>query len=103
MPPAVDLLPIPVLFPLHILLALVAVEAGRWLGKRARSGGTEPEGPVSASVTATLGLLAFVLAFTFAMAASRFDTRRQMVIEDANAIGTLYLRTSLLAEPGASQ
>ena len=45
-------------------------------------------------VGATLGLLAF----TFGMAASRFDTRKQLVLDEANAIGTTYLRTAMLPE-----
>jgi hypothetical protein len=50
-------------------------------------------------VGAILGLLAFMLAFTFSLAASRFDARRQVVLEEANAIGTTYLRARLLPEP----
>jgi hypothetical protein len=42
-----------------------------------------------------LGLLALLLAFTFSMSNSRFDTRRQLVIEEANAIGTAVLRTDI--------
>lgn len=98
-----DRLPILALFFLTVLLALAGVEAGRWLAGRVKARGTEPEGPVGASVGATLGLLAFILALTFSMAASRFDARKQMVIQDANAIGTTYLRASLLPEPVASQ
>jgi hypothetical protein len=54
---------------------------------------------VGAIVAAGLGLLAFLLAFTFGMAASRFDTRRGLVLDEANAIGTTYLRAALLPEP----
>jgi hypothetical protein len=54
-------------------------------------------------VAATLGLLAFLLAFTFGLAASRFDARRLVVLEEANAIGTTYLRTSFLPEPGRGE
>jgi hypothetical protein len=54
-------------------------------------------------VGAVLGLLAFMLAFTFGLAASRFDARRQVVLEEANAIGTTYLRTRLLPEPERSE
>jgi hypothetical protein len=54
---------------------------------------------VAAIVAAGLGLLAFLLAFTFGMAASRFDTRRGLVLDEANAIGTTYLRAALLPEP----
>jgi hypothetical protein len=49
-------------------------------------------------VGTTLGLLAFMLAFTFGMAASRFDTRKQLVLDEANAVGTTYLRTAMLPE-----
>jgi hypothetical protein len=98
-----DLVPIPVLLPLTVILALIAVEIGRWLGQRRKQRGAEPEAAVGASVGATLGLLAFVLAFTFGMAADRFNTRKSLVVEDANAIGTTYLRTSLLPDPPASE
>lgn len=55
-------------------------------------------GAVEASVFALLGLL---LGFSFAGATSRFDSRRQLVIQEANAIGTAYLRLDLL--PAANQ
>jgi hypothetical protein len=54
---------------------------------------------VGSIIGATLGLLAFILAFTFGVAASRFDTRKQLVLEESNAIGTTYLRADLLPEP----
>jgi hypothetical protein len=98
-----DRIPILVLFLLTLLLGFVAVEAGRWFGGRRRHQQAEPEAPVGAAVGATLGLLAFILAFTFGMAASRFDVRKQMVVEDANAIGTTYLRVSFMPEPPASK
>jgi hypothetical protein len=54
-------------------------------------------------VASILGLLALVLAFTFSLAASRFDARRQTVLQEANAIGTAYLRARLLGEPQRSE
>jgi hypothetical protein len=48
---------------------------------------------------ALLGLLALLLGFTFAMTISRFDTRKNLVLEEANAIGTTYLRAQLLPDP----
>lgn len=47
-------------------------------------------------VSAVLGLFALLLGFTFALAVDRFDARRVLVLEEANAIGTTYLRTQLL-------
>jgi hypothetical protein len=98
-----DEIPIPVLFLLTLLLAFAAVELGRWFGRRRQHQQAEPEAPVGAAVGATLGLLAFMLAFTFGMAASRFDTRKLMVVQDANSIGTTYLRASLMPDPPASK
>ncbi|MGE5209327.1 MAG: hypothetical protein ACM3KL_08360 [Alphaproteobacteria bacterium] len=48
--------------------------------------------------SAVLGLLALLLGFTFAMALGRYDSRRNLVLEEANAIGTTYLRASFLPE-----
>lgn len=45
-----------------------------------------------------LALLAFILAFTFSIASSRYDARKQLVLEEANSIGTAILRTDFLAE-----
>jgi hypothetical protein len=46
-----------------------------------------------------LGLLALLLAFSFAMGVDRFEERRHLVVKEANAIGTSYLRAQLLDEP----
>ena len=46
-----------------------------------------------------LGLLALLLAFSFAMGIDRYEERRRLVILEANAIGTSYLRAQLLDEP----
>ena len=94
-----DVLPLWGLFLTVVVLVLAAIEGGYRLGSyRHRHAGREKEAPVGAMVGATLGLLAFMLAFTFGMAASRFDTRKQLVLDEANAIGTTYLRTAMLPE-----
>ncbi len=94
-----DVLPLWGLFLTILVLVLAAIEGGYRLGSyRHRQSGREKEAPVGAMVGATLGLLAFMLAFTFGMAASRFDTRKQLVLDEANAIGTTYLRTAMLPE-----
>ena len=53
----------------------------------------------SITVTAVMGLLALLIAFTFSIALERFDTRRMNVLNEANAIGTTYLRAQLMEEP----
>jgi len=47
---------------------------------------------------AVLGLLALLLGFTFAMAVNRYEARRELVVKQANAIGTTFLRAALLPE-----
>jgi hypothetical protein len=94
---------IPVLLGLTILLTLVAVECGYWLGRWRLRGDHELDATANAIVGTTLGLLAFTLAFTFSMAASRYDTRKGLVLEEANAIGTTYLRAMMLPAPQASE
>ena len=47
--------------------------------------------------------MAFLLAITVGMAADRFDTRRGLVLAEANAIGTTYLRAGYLSEPASSE
>ena len=54
---------------------------------------------VSTLEAAVLGLLALMIGFTFAMALSRFEARRDAVLNEANAIGTTALRARLLREP----
>ena len=94
-----DALPLWGLFLVIVALAMAAIEGGYRLGTyRHRQPGREKETPVGAMVGAMLGLLAFMLAFTFGMASSRFDTRKQLVLDEANAIGTTYLRAALLPE-----
>jgi hypothetical protein len=91
-------------FLVAMLLSALALELGfrfgRWRHARMAE---EKESPVAAMVASVLGLLAFLLAFTFSMAASRFDARRQAVHEESNSIGTTYLRTQLLPEPQRSE
>ena len=48
---------------------------------------------------ATLGLLAFLLAFVMSMASDRYDNRRQLVVEEAQVIRSAYLQAGYLVEP----
>jgi hypothetical protein len=86
-----------------IAVVLAAVEVGYWFGRHRKRAGAEHEAPVGAIVGASLTLLAFVLAFTFGIAATRYDTRRELLQREANAIGTTYLRTSFLPEPARGE
>lgn len=98
----IDFIPLWALFLFVVLLVLVLIESGWRLGQaRRRASEHEMEAPVGAMVAATLGLLAFMLAFTFGNAASRYDVRRQLVVEEANAIGTAFLRAGMLPDRNA--
>ena len=95
-----DRLPLWSILPLTVGVALLSVEFGyRFANYRQSQSAGEKESPVSGMVGATLGLLAFMLAFTFGLAGSRFEDRRQVVLSEANAIGTTYLRAAMLPEP----
>jgi hypothetical protein len=95
-----DLLPLWSILPLTIAIALLSVELGyRLASYRQRHSQEEKESPVGGMVGGTLGLLAFMLAFTFGLAGSRFEDRRQVLLSEANAIGTTYLRAAMLPEP----
>ena len=95
-----DALPLWAVFVATMATIVLANECGYRLGRaRSHQKDRESESPVGGMVGAELGLLAFLLAFTFGIAASRFDTRRQVVLDEANAIGTAYLRAAMLPEP----
>jgi len=84
------------IFLVGLAAILTAIEIGRWLGVHA---GGEAGGNVSTLEGAIIGLLALILGFTFAMALSRFEARRDAILTEANAIGTTALRARLLPDP----
>lgn len=91
--------PIWAIFIFTFLIVYIAFESGVFLGEKHRKNAEkEDRSPIGSMVAATLGLLAFLLAFTFGIAASKFDERRNLVVEEANAIGTTYLRAGYLKE-----
>jgi hypothetical protein len=82
-----------------LLAALMALtwEIGRRRGARLRQ--QDRQAPVTKFSEATLGLLGLLLAFTFSLALTKHDQRRQMLVKDSNAIGDFYTCASLLKEP----
>ena len=91
-------------FVLFVAALVVASDAGFRLGRKARAkaaGAAKSElGAVEGGILALLGLL---LGFTMSMAVARFEARKQLVLEEANAIGTSYLRTRLLPAPQSTE
>ena len=95
-----DAIPIWALFAGTIIVVVIAIEAGYRLGHATHwRSGDEKESSVSARIAAILGLLAFMLVFTFGMVTDRYDARKALVRDEANAIGTAYLRCDFLPEP----
>jgi hypothetical protein len=100
----IDRFPLGALFILAALIALLSIELGWQLGNyRHKHRTKEDKAPINAAVGATLGLLAFLLAFTFGMAGNRYESRKQNVLQEANAIGTTYLRADFLTEAGRDE
>jgi hypothetical protein len=99
-----DSISIPGIFIGFAIVSLLCYEGGFRLGRwwQDRMPG-EPEGPTGLLVGSILALLAFLLGVTMSMASDRFDTRRGLVLDEANAIGTTYLRAGYLPEPASSQ
>lgn len=82
------------------ILVVVSIFLGYMIGTYYRKRfGEKEEGPLGSVVGATLGLLAFMLAFTFGLTANRYDTRKEILLDEVNAIGTAFLRTDFLVEP----
>ena len=76
-----------VLLAAAIILIAGAAQFGNWIGLRSHRAGTE-ETDAGTLAAAALGLLALLIAFSFSIALSRYDARREMVLEEANAIGS---------------
>ncbi|MGH3010659.1 MAG: hypothetical protein ACRDLZ_09980 [Gaiellaceae bacterium] len=72
---------------------------GSIVGHRLRAHAETLREPFGVVQAALLGLVALILAFGLTMAVGRYDQRRAAVVEDANAIGTTYLRAQTLREP----
>jgi hypothetical protein len=101
---SIDTVPVLLLFAGMFLFVMVSIEAGYQLGRIAhKRSEDEKESPVSAIAGSILGLLAFMLAFSFGIVTNRFDDRKALVREEANAIRTTYLRADFMAEPDRSE
>jgi hypothetical protein len=76
---------------------LAAIEGGYRIGRRKKtSGNTAIKDHINTIQSSMLGVLALLLAFSFSLALQRFDNRNAAVVDEANAIGTTFLRAQLL-------
>ena len=99
-----DRTPVWLLYVGTVLLLFAASEIGFriavWQATRKPQG---DRAPTNAIVGSTLGLLAFMLAFTFGASSARFDAKRQLVLDEASAILRTHQRIRLLPEPQRSE
>ncbi len=99
-----DLIPIWALLIGTVLIMVLFIEYGFRLGKNAQAGSRKAQtAQVRAIMGAGLGLLAFMLAFTFATAQSHFEARVQSLAEEARIARNAFMQADLLAEPRRSQ
>jgi hypothetical protein len=90
---------LPLVVALFILM-LVAREGGYRIARaRAQHNSDAIRPQVNVVVAATLALLALLVGFSLTMAVGRYDARRQLVLAEANVIGTMHLRARLLPTP----
>lgn len=88
-----------------VLVALLfsATEIGFRRGRSARARLEEAARSHHSTLqTGVMGLLALLLAFTFSMSSTRYETRKLLLVDEANAIGTAWLRSRMLPEPDRS-
>jgi hypothetical protein len=101
---SLDSLPIVGVFVALTIVAVIMSEGGyrfgRWWQNRTPD---EKEGPTAMIVGSLLALMGFLLAITMGMASDRFDKRRELVLAEANSIGTTYLRAGYLPDPASSE
>ena len=100
-----DQIPIWLVYLVTVVFSLLAAQLGfllgLWIHRRMPEG--KKDVVTGSLVGGLLGLLAFLLAFSTSYALTQFDKRRKLVVTDANAIGTAYLRSGYLDEPDQSE
>jgi hypothetical protein len=99
-----EVLPIPAVYLTIVALILGACELGLMIGRRYHQRHKDEGAPASLApvVSGLLGMLAFLLAFTFSMAFSQHGNRSQTVRQEASAISVAYQRADLLSEAASA-
>ena len=92
------------IYLLIVIIIVISIRLGsfyfRWRKRRVKE---NDEASINTLVGATLGLLAFILAFTFGLSSSRFEARKQLLLDEVNNIETAWLRADLMEEPYAEK
>jgi hypothetical protein len=94
-----DAIPIWILFTATVVIMVIAIELGYVLGNSIRLRSKhEKESSVSNSVGYTFSMLGFFLVFMFGIVYSRYDSKKELVREEANSIRTTFMRSDFLPE-----
>ncbi len=95
-----SILPLWAIYIIIVFIIVLSVRSGmafaKWRKKRVKH---EDDSSINTLVASTLGLLAFILAFTFSLSSSRFDARKHFLLEEVNSIETSWLRAGLVEQP----
>jgi hypothetical protein len=92
------------LFAFLLIVLAGVVEVGFWLTRRAAANvDPEPHEQIQGTRNDIAVLLSLLLGFTLSMVLLRFDLRKQLVVEEADAIGTTSLRAEMLPEQSRSK
>lgn len=92
------------MFVIPLLVVLVPIILGERYGiHRSKAVPSRKDFPLDSAIAAALGLLGFILAFTFQIAADRFGDRKEALLSEVANIRTAYLRSGLIPEPYHSE
>src|SRR4030081_1293214 len=90
-------------FALCFVFLWLSAQIGVWLSRRWRAAGSEMGESFGVFEGATLTLLGLIIGFSFSMATSRYDQRKNLEEAEANAIGTEHVRADLLPPADAEK
>jgi hypothetical protein len=90
-------------FVVTVVVLWLSFLVGTVLRKRRSDMAEEERGDYGVLLAAMLTLLGLIIGFTFSMAGTRYDQRKNLEEEEANAIGTEYVRTDLLPTDAAEK
>jgi hypothetical protein len=97
---SVSFIQIIIMFLVPFLSIMIPILAGQYFGIRTRKTNEQVnDSPIGSVVGAALGLLAFMLAFTFQIVDNRYGHRKELLLEEVTNIRTTYLQAGLIPEP----
>jgi hypothetical protein len=92
-----------VVLAFSLVVLWLSVRIGAFVGRKLRPLQEDERADLDLVINASLTLLALIIGFTFSMAVSRYDQRKNYEEEEANAIGTEYVRADLLPAADAGR